>query len=59
METNCAAQICYSSNIPFIGVRVISDNIINGEEYNPNVADISQKFALAMAEKYINDVLNK
>ena len=59
METVSAAQICYNMGVPFIGIRVISDNDINDEEYRSDVADRSQKFSLLVAESYIRDVLKK
>lgn len=59
METNSAAGICSGSGVPFIGVRVISNNISNASPYQPQTAEVSQKFALALAEKYIHEVLKK
>lgn len=59
METVSVAQICHNENIPFIGIRVISDNDINDEDYRFDVSDRSQKFALLLAERYIIDVLRK
>ena len=59
METVSVAQICHNANIPFIGIRVISDNDINDEDYRFDISDRSQKFALFLAERYILDVLRK
>ena len=59
METVSAAQICHNANIPFIGIRVISDNDINDEDYRFDVSDRSQKFTMLVAERYILDVLRK
>ena len=59
METVSVAQICHNANIPFIGIRVISDNDINDEDYRFDVSDRSQKFSLLVAERYILDVLRK
>lgn len=59
METNAAAQICQNAEIPFIGIRIISNNITNGMDFDPDTADNVQKFVLLVVEKYINDVLNK
>ena len=53
MENNAAASICKSNNIPFIGIRVISDNSTNGEEWQPSTAETCQKFVLLVAEKFI------
>ncbi|MBR2518840.1 MAG: 5'-methylthioadenosine/S-adenosylhomocysteine nucleosidase [Selenomonadaceae bacterium] len=60
METVAAAQICHNMKIPFIGIRVISDNDSNDNEgYNPDVADRSQRFVLLVVDAYIRDVLKK
>lgn len=59
METNAAAQICHSMSIPFIGIRVLSDNILHSNDYVPETATICQEFVLLVAESYINDILRK
>lgn len=59
METNAAAQICQNAGVPFIGIRVLSDNITNSHEYIPETATITQDFVLLVVEDYIRDVLKK
>ena len=59
METVSAAQICHNMNVPFIGIRVVSDNDINDEEYRSDVADKSQRFTLLVVYAYVRDVLKK
>lgn len=59
METNVAAQICYTAGVPFIGIRVLSDNIIHNSDYVPESATTCQKFVLLVVEDYIRDVLKK
>ncbi|MBR0289480.1 MAG: 5'-methylthioadenosine/S-adenosylhomocysteine nucleosidase [Selenomonadaceae bacterium] len=59
METVSAAQICQNAGVPFIGIRVISDNITITDEYNPYSAKIAQDFVLLVVEDYIRDVLKK
>ena len=59
METNSAAQICYTAGVPFIGIRVLSDNIIHDNNYVPESAIVAQKFVLLVVEDYIRDVLRK
>lgn len=54
METVAAAQICKSSNIPFIGIRAISNNITNGENFDETTADYSQNFVLLIIDEYIS-----
>ncbi len=59
METNSAAQICQNAGVPFIGIRVLSDNVTNDNKYVPETAKISQDFILLVVENYIRDVLKK
>ena len=59
METNAAAQICQNAGVPFIGIRVLSNNITVNKEYVPATGTIAQNFVLLVAEDYIRDVLKK
>lgn len=59
METNVAAQICKNVGVPFIGIRVLSDNIIHDNRYVPESAKICQEFVLFVVEDYIRNVLKK
>lgn len=59
METCAAAQICHTAGIPFIGIRVLSDNILHDNRYVPESATICQDFVLLVVENYIRDVLKK
>lgn len=59
METNPAAQICQNAGVPFIGIRVLSDNVTNDNKYIPETAKIAQDFVLLVVENYIRDVLKK
>ena len=59
METNAAAQICQNAGVPFIGIRVLSNNITVNKEYVPATGTIAQNFVLLVAERYIRDVLKK
>ena len=59
METNPAAQICQNAGVPFIGIRVLSDNVTNDNRYLPETAKICQEFVLLVVEDYIRDVLKK
>ena len=53
METNAVAQICQNTGLPFIGIRVLSDNITVNDDYAPNSATIAQDFVLLVVEDYI------
>ena len=59
METNVAAQICQNADVPFIGIRVLSDNVTNDNRYVPETAKVAQDFVLLVVENYIRDVLKK
>jgi len=59
METNPAAQICQNAGVPFIGIRVLSDNVTNDNKYVPETAKVAQDFVLLVVENYIRDVLKK
>ena len=59
MESSAAAQICKSSNVPFIGIRAISDNTILSSNHYSEAGNVSQDFVLLVVEKYISDVLKK
>ena len=56
METNAAAQICQNAGVPFIGIRVLSDNVTNSREYVPETAKVAQDFVLLVVEKYIKEI---
>ena len=59
METASAAQICHTAGVPFIGIRVISNNITIGKHFEPKSADIAQEFVLLVVEDYINKILRR
>ena len=60
METNIVAQICQNAGVPFIGIRVISNNVTtNNSRYVPESAKIGQDFVLLVVEDYIHDVLKR
>ena len=59
METNAVAQICQNADIPFIGIRVLSDNVTNSREYVAESAKVAQDFVLLVVESYICDILKR
>lgn len=59
METNAVAQICQNVGVPFIGIRILSDNILHDDRYVPESAKTCQDFVLLVVESYICDVLKK
>ena len=59
METVSAAQICQNASIPFIGIRVISNNTELRATFDENAAKIGQDFVLLVAENYISSILKR
>ena len=59
METNVAASICQNAGIPFIGIRVLSNNVTNSREYVAESAKVAQDFVLLVVESYICDILKR
>ena len=56
METNSVAQMCHTAGVPFIGIRIISDNAVTGEQFDLSTALPCQDFTLLVVEKYIKTV---
>ncbi|MBU3021693.1 5'-methylthioadenosine/S-adenosylhomocysteine nucleosidase [Aestuariibacter sp. A3R04] len=54
METASAAQIAHAYGVPFLGVRILSNNITNLGEYDPSTAKDCQQFVRLLVEKYID-----
>jgi adenosylhomocysteine nucleosidase len=53
MEAAAGAQIAGQFHVPFLGIRVLSNNITNGEPYNPRVGDACQAFVRQVVQAYI------
>ena len=52
METNAAAQICQTYGVPFLGIRILSNTGIYGENFDPASGPACQSYVLAVAEQY-------
>lgn len=50
MESAAVAQLCLSYGIPFIGVRILSNSIVNAEDYDEAVGEDVQKFMIKYVE---------
>ena len=50
MESAAVAQLCLSYGIPFLGIRILSNSIVNGEEFDESVGIEGQKFTLRLVE---------
>ena len=53
METVASAQIADLFQIPFLGIRVVSNNIINDGAYDGKTADACQGYVLEVVKAYI------
>ncbi len=58
METSSAAQIAHAYGVPFVGIRVLSNNITNHGEYDPSTAQACQAFVARVVETYVQTLLN-
>jgi adenosylhomocysteine nucleosidase len=59
METASAAQISAAFNIPFIGIRVLSNNITNQGKYDPQTGLACQDYVYQVVKAYIAKMKNK
>ncbi len=56
METASAAQIAGLFDIPFLGIRVLSDNITNTRDYDPKTGEACQEYVYEVVKAYIGTV---
>lgn len=59
METAAAAQIAETYNIPFLGIRILSNNEVHKEAYDRTTGEESQAFTLKVAKAYISDLMTE
>lgn len=59
MEGAAAAQIAKAYDVPFLGIRVLSNNKTNGGQYNPNTAAANQEYVFEVVKKYISTIESK
>ena len=57
METAAVAQIAATYDIPFLSIRILSNNEVHKEVYDRTTGEDSQAFTLEVAKAYINDYL--
>lgn len=53
METASAAQVAAAFHVPFVGIRVLSDNVTNGSPYDPKTGEACQDFVYRVLKAYI------
>ncbi|MGM0837966.1 MAG: 5'-methylthioadenosine/S-adenosylhomocysteine nucleosidase [Bacillota bacterium] len=54
MEGAAAAQIAGAYDIAFLGIRVLSNNKVNGGKYNPETAAANQGYVYEVVKEYIS-----
>jgi adenosylhomocysteine nucleosidase len=52
MEAHSAAQVCQNYKVPFLGIRVLSNTEVHGEDFNPYSGTACQQFVLAVIKSY-------
>lgn len=55
MEGASVAQIATQFNVPFLGIRVLSNNITNGGAYDPGTGEACQEFVLDVVVEYMKE----
>ncbi|WP_061810094.1 5'-methylthioadenosine/S-adenosylhomocysteine nucleosidase [Rossellomorea vietnamensis] len=56
MEGAAAAQIAGAYDVPFLGIRVLSNNKTNGGAYNPDTAAANQGYVYEVVKEYIKEM---
>jgi adenosylhomocysteine nucleosidase len=56
METASAAQIAGLYRIPFLGIRVLSNNITNRDTYDPKTGEACQAYVYEVVKAYIGSL---
>jgi adenosylhomocysteine nucleosidase len=56
METAAAAQVANLLHTPFVGIRVVSDNITNGGAYDPKTSEACEDFVYEVVKTYLGRV---
>jgi adenosylhomocysteine nucleosidase len=59
METASAAQIASLFDVPFLGIRVVSDNIRNGGAYDPNTGEACEDYVYQVVKSYVANTVKR
>jgi adenosylhomocysteine nucleosidase len=59
METASAAQIAGLFEVPFLGIRVLSNNITNGGAYDARTGEACQEYVFEVVRGYIGDKVKR
>jgi len=52
METHAAALVCRNYGIPFLGIRILSNSELHGENFNPSTGTSCQQYVLTVIKSY-------
>lgn len=52
METHAVAHICRIYDVPFLGIRILSNSEIHGEKFNPATGEVCQRYVLNVIKSY-------
>ena len=53
METASAAQVAGLLKVPFLGIRVVSNNITSGEGYDPKTGEACEEYVYEVVRAYV------
>ncbi len=59
METASAAQIASLFKVPFLGIRVVSDNIANGGAYDPRTGEACEDYVYQVVKAYLGAMVKR
>lgn len=53
METASAAQVARQMGVPFLGVRIVSDNATNGTPWDPKTSEACEDFVIQIIKAHV------
>ncbi|MCF6137702.1 5'-methylthioadenosine/S-adenosylhomocysteine nucleosidase [Pseudalkalibacillus berkeleyi] len=56
MEGAAGAQIAKAYDVPFLGIRILSNNKTNGGKYNPDTAAANQEYVFEVVKEHITNL---
>jgi adenosylhomocysteine nucleosidase len=59
METASAAQVAGLFKVPFLGIRIVSNNITNGGAYEPATGEACQDFVYQVVKAYVHEQVKR
>ena len=52
METHSAALVCRNYKVPFLGIRILSNAELHGEDFDPSTGTACQQYVLSVIKAY-------